>query len=48
VEVRGGLKAGDRVVADGLNRIQDGQPLRVGGGRPGGAAPVAGAQRAPR
>jgi membrane fusion protein (multidrug efflux system) len=48
VEVRGGLKAGDRVVADGLNRIQDGQPLRVGGGRPGGAAPAAGAQRAPR
>lgn len=48
VEIRGGLKAGDRVVADGLNRIQDGQPLRIGGGRPGGAAPPPGAQRAPR
>ncbi len=48
VEVLGGLKAGDRVVADGLNRIQDGQPVRVGGGRPGPAAPAGGAQRAPR
>lgn len=47
VEVRGGLKAGDRVVADGLNRIQDGQPLSIGGGKPGGAAPAS-AQRAPR
>lgn len=37
VEIRGGLKAGDRIVADGLNRIQDGQPVRVGGGRPGAA-----------
>jgi len=43
VEVRGGLKAGDRIVADGLNRIQDGQPVR-----PGAAAPAGGAQRAPR
>jgi len=44
VEVRGGLKVGDRVVADGLNRIQDGQPLRVGGGRPAAAgAPAAAA-----
>lgn len=48
VEVLGGLKAGDRVVADGLNRIQDGQPVRPGGGRPGAAAPAGGAQRAPR
>lgn len=35
VEITGGLKAGDKVVADGLNRIQDGQPVKVGGGRKG-------------
>ena len=46
VEVLGGLKAGDRVVADGLNRIRDGQPVRTGGGRP--AAAAGGAQQAPR
>lgn len=45
VEIRGGLKAGDRIVGDGLNRIQDGQPVRVGGQRP---AQGAGGQRAPR
>jgi membrane fusion protein (multidrug efflux system) len=44
VEIRGGVKAGERVVADGLNRIQDGQPVRVGGGRP----PAAGGPRATR
>ncbi|WP_454716797.1 efflux RND transporter periplasmic adaptor subunit [Caulobacter segnis] len=33
VEIRGGLKAGDKIVADGLNRIQDGAP--VGGGKGG-------------
>ncbi|HRD29387.1 MAG TPA: efflux RND transporter periplasmic adaptor subunit [Caulobacter sp.] len=31
VEITTGLRAGDRVVADGLNRIQDGQPVRVAG-----------------
>ncbi len=40
VEIRSGVKAGDRIVADGLNRVQDGAP--VGGGRggqkPGGPA----------
>lgn len=42
VEITGGLRAGEKVVADGLNRIQDGQPVKVGGGpRPGpGAAPA--------
>lgn len=35
VEITGGLKAGDRVVADGLNRVQDGQPVKVGGPRKG-------------
>ncbi|HEX5775736.1 MAG TPA: efflux RND transporter periplasmic adaptor subunit, partial [Caulobacteraceae bacterium] len=36
VEVRSGLRAGERVVGDGLNRVQDGQPVRVG--PPPGAA----------
>jgi ATP synthase F1 epsilon subunit len=41
VEITGGLRAGEKVVADGLNRIQDGQPVKVGGGRrPGGGAPA--------
>ena len=41
VEITGGLRAGEKVVADGLNRIQDGQSVKVGGGRrPGGAAPA--------
>ena len=42
VEIRSGLAAGDQVVADGLNRLQDGQPVvpaGMGMGRPGGAAP---------
>lgn len=44
VEIREGLKAGERVVADGLNRIQPGQPIMIGGGsRPGGAGQGAGA-----
>jgi membrane fusion protein (multidrug efflux system) len=30
VEITGGLQAGEKVIADGLNRIQDGQPVRVG------------------
>lgn len=31
VEIQQGLKAGDRVVADGLNRIQDGQAVKPAG-----------------
>ncbi|WP_141653116.1 efflux RND transporter periplasmic adaptor subunit [Phenylobacterium immobile] len=34
VEIREGLDAGDRVVADGLNKIQPGQPVKVGPSRP--------------
>ena len=34
VEIRAGLTKGDKIVADGLNRIQDGSP--VGGGQGGG------------
>lgn len=39
VEIREGVGAGDRIVADGLNKIQPGQPVRIAGqgGRPGGA-----------
>lgn len=33
IEIRAGLKAGDKIVADGLNRIQDGAP--IGGGQGG-------------
>lgn len=33
VELREGVKAGDRVVADGLNRLQDGQQVRLPGQR---------------
>jgi len=29
VEIRDGLKAGEQIVADGLNKIQPGQPIRV-------------------
>ena len=31
VEIRGGLKSGERVVADGLNRVQDGRPVTIAG-----------------
>jgi membrane fusion protein, multidrug efflux system len=37
VEIRDGLQAGERIVADGLNKVQPGMPIRVVGGRgPGG------------
>lgn len=36
VEITTGLRAGDKVVADGLNRVQDGQPVKVGGLRKAG------------
>ena len=35
VEIVSGLKAGDRIVADGLNRVQDGAPIGGGGGAGG-------------
>ena len=47
VEITDGVKAGDKVVADGLNRIQPGQPVRVAGARAPGAGGPAGA-RGPR
>jgi membrane fusion protein (multidrug efflux system) len=40
VEILEGVTTADRVVADGLNRIQSGQPVRpAGSAPPGGAAP---------
>lgn len=40
VEILEGVTTADRVVADGLNRIQSGQPVRLAGSPPpGGAAP---------
>lgn len=41
VEIRDGVQPGERIVADGLNKIQPGQPIRVGGARPPGAGPGA-------
>ncbi|MEW5683884.1 MAG: efflux RND transporter periplasmic adaptor subunit [Pseudomonadota bacterium] len=40
VEIVDGVKAGERLVADGLNKIQPGQPVRVAGG-PGAGRPAA-------
>ena len=40
VELKDGVQAGDRIVADGLNKIQTGQPVRVAG--PGGDHAAAG------
>lgn len=39
IEITSGLKAGERVVADGLNRVRAGQPVRVVGAHPGAAPP---------
>ena len=39
VEVRSGLKPGDKIVADGLNRVQDGAPVGGGGGKGEGKGP---------
>lgn len=35
VEIRSGLKPGDKIVGDGLNRVQDGAPIGGGKGKPG-------------
>ena len=44
IEITSGLKAGETVVGDGLNRIQDGQPVRAAASGPDKAK--AGAQAA--
>lgn len=36
IEIRSGVKAGDKIVGDGLNRVQDGAPVGGGQGGPGG------------
>jgi membrane fusion protein, multidrug efflux system len=43
VEIREGLKGGERLVADGLNKIQPNQPVRIAGAKPGagGKTPAA-------
>jgi len=43
IEITSGLKAGDKIVGDGLNRVQDGAPVNAGGGKPQGG-PQAGPQ----
>jgi membrane fusion protein (multidrug efflux system) len=46
VEITSGLKAGDKIVGDGLNRVQDGAPVNAGGqkgGKPGDQAGSPGA-----
>lgn len=45
VEIRDGLKAGEQIVADGLNKIQPGQPIRVLA--PGGAQKAEAAETQP-
>ena len=44
VEVRAGLRMGERIVADGLNRLQPGQPIRIAQARPGGPPSAAAAR----
>jgi membrane fusion protein (multidrug efflux system) len=41
VEILEGVKPGERIVADGLNKVQSGQPIRVVAGRPGPGGPGA-------
>lgn len=33
IEITSGLKPGDKIVGDGLNRVQDGAPVSTGGGK---------------
>jgi len=42
VEILEGLKPGDKLVADGLNRLQDGQAVQVAGQKPKAAQGLAG------
>ncbi|WP_374468856.1 efflux RND transporter periplasmic adaptor subunit [Phenylobacterium sp.] len=39
VEIRDGVQPGERIVADGLNKVQPGQPIRIAGARQPGARP---------
>jgi membrane fusion protein, multidrug efflux system len=40
-DIRSGLKPGDRVITDGLQKVQPGSPVRVAGAAPPRAAPAA-------
>ncbi|MBX3485748.1 efflux RND transporter periplasmic adaptor subunit [Phenylobacterium sp.] len=46
VEIVDGVKPGERLVADGLNKVQPGQPVRVAGGGAGGPPGAPGARPA--
>ncbi|MBW3558464.1 MAG: efflux RND transporter periplasmic adaptor subunit [Proteobacteria bacterium] len=43
VEIVSGLRAGERIVADGLNRVNPNQPVRIAGAGGGGSGASAGA-----
>jgi membrane fusion protein, multidrug efflux system len=45
VEILDGVRPGDQIIADGLNKVQPGQPVRIAGSRPPGGGP--GRQRPP-
>jgi membrane fusion protein (multidrug efflux system) len=47
VEIKEGVRPGERLAADGLNRLQDGQPVSLPGQRPAGA-PGAAQGKGPR
>ena len=49
VEVRGGLRPGERLVVRGAEALREGAPVRISGGAPGGGAPpvAVGADGAP-
>jgi membrane fusion protein (multidrug efflux system) len=47
VELREGAQAGERVVAEGLNRVRPNQPIRIAGAGAAGGAPPAGRRAAP-
>ena len=42
VEIREGVKVGEKIVADGLNKIQPGQPVRIAGSPGGSRGPQGG------
>lgn len=46
VEIRDGVRPGERIVADGLHKLQPGQPVRIAGQPPGGAGGPRGARGA--
>jgi membrane fusion protein (multidrug efflux system) len=47
IEITSGLKAGDKIVGDGLNRVQDGAPVNAGGQKGGQGGDKAHGDKAP-